>query len=162
MILEVLEDPMKKALCIMLVMVASKSFATEILGIPRVVDGDTLEIAGTKIRLEGIDAPEKSQKCLDAAKVSYDCGRRATSALVDRIGGEPVTCRISSIDRYGRSIGTCTQNRVDLNQWMVREGWAVAYRKYAATYVFDENTARLSKKNLWAGTFEMPWDFRSK
>ena len=134
--------------------------AQSITGIASVTDGDSLEIRGTRIRLHGIDAPESRQLCTRATGQDWRCGQQAALALSDQIGRRSVSCVTRDIDRYGRTIAVCSQDGVDLNAWMVREGWAVAYRRYSRDYVAVEDDARRAGRNIWSGTFVMPWDWR--
>jgi endonuclease YncB( thermonuclease family) len=134
--------------------------AETITGIASVIDGDTLEIRGTRIRLHGIDAPESSQRCIRLFGQEWRCGQQAALALSDWIGRRSVSCEERDIDRYGRTIAVCSQDGVDLNSWMVREGWAVAYPQYSRDYVGEEADARRAGRNIWSGSFVMPWDWR--
>ncbi len=134
--------------------------AQTITGIASVTDGDSLEIRGTRIRLHGIDAPESRQLCTGATGQDWRCGQQAALALSDQIGRRSVSCVTRDIDRYGRTIAVCSQDGVDLNAWMVQEGWAVAYRRYSRDYVAVEDDARRAGRNIWSGTFVMPWDWR--
>ncbi|WP_445809762.1 thermonuclease family protein [Yoonia sp.] len=134
--------------------------AQTITGIASVTDGDSLEIRGTRIRLHGIDAPESRQLCTRASGQDWRCGQQAALALSDQIGRRSVSCVTRDIDRYGRTIAVCSHDGVDLNAWMVREGWAVAYRRYSRDYVAVEDDARRAGRNIWSGTFVMPWDWR--
>jgi endonuclease YncB( thermonuclease family) len=99
------------------------------------IDGDTIELAGERVRLHGIDAPESYQTCFDASEVVYPCGDRATRARRALIDGQSVSCRQTDTDRYGRMVAVCHPGEVDLNAAMVREGWAVAFAEYATDYV---------------------------
>ncbi len=146
-------------LAIGLLLVNSQAIA-DVSGQVRVVDGDTLEIGSAKIRLHGIDAPESSQECSAEGK-TWPCGRMATAALRERIGGRVVTCSENDQDRYGRIIGVCSVNNADLNAWMVSEGWAVAYRQYSHDYVEEEAFAKGTKSGIWQGEFDYPWDWRA-
>ncbi|MGE0761041.1 MAG: thermonuclease family protein [Pirellulaceae bacterium] len=132
------------------------------VGVVSVIDGDTLEMHGTRIRLFGIDAPESRQECLRLDKTKWRCGQEAALALSNRVGRGVVQCESKSRDRYGRTIATCFDNGGDLNRWMVLNGWAVAYRKYSTKYALDEDKARKEARGIWAGQFEMPWDYRSR
>ena len=134
--------------------------AEPLVGTASVVDGDTIEIHGQRIRLHGIDAPESRQECSRSDGTSWRCGQQAALALSDRIGCSVVHCDARGRDRYGRIISVCLKDNEDLNRWMVANGWAVAYRKYALDYVADEERAHLAKAGIWSGTFEMPWDWR--
>ena len=120
----------------------------------------TLEIRGQRIRLHGIDAPESRQLCATAEGQRWRCGQEAALSLADRIGRRQVSCTLRDIDRYGRFIAVCHQDGTDLNGWLVREGWAVAYRRYSRDYIRDENEARSARRNIWSGRFDMPWDWR--
>jgi len=133
-----------------------------IVGVASVIDGDTIEIRGQRIRLHGIDAPESSQLCVRKSGERWRCGQRASLALADRIDRATIRCRPHDQDRYGRIIAVCFKGNEDLNRWLVANGWAVAYRRYALDYVADEDAARESGNNIWSGNFEMPWVWRAR
>ena len=136
------------------------ALSEEIFGLPVITDGDTIKISNNKIRLHGIDAPEKKQKCLKNAK-EYNCGVAATKALVKKISKNMVKCQIQkNKDRYNRFIGVCFVEQEDLNKWMVRNGHAVAYRRYSKDYILDEDFAKINKLGLWSGTFLKPEKWR--
>ena len=142
----------------------------KISGFAKVVDGDTIKINSKKIRLYGIDAPEKKQKCkktyLTISFMSftkdYMCGELATQKLIKKINKQKLNCNILDVDRYKRLIGECFKRNINLNSWMVSNGYAVAYRKYSKKYVSDEINAKINKLGIWQGKFEMPWDYRRK
>ena len=129
-------------------------------GIATVIDGDTLEVHGRRIRLHGIDAPESGQTCTTAAGRTWRCGRRAALALAVHIGRTPVSCTPRGSDRYGRMIAVCRLGGEDLNGWMVAQGLALAYRRYSRDYVADEARARAARRGIWQGTFIAPRDWR--
>jgi endonuclease YncB( thermonuclease family) len=104
----------------------SAADAGNVSGTPRIVDGDTLTISDTKVRLEGIDAPETDQVCLDDHGEKWTCGIEARDQLSAHVGGREISCVVTGQDRYGRSLGTCSLGHEDLNEWMVRNGWALA------------------------------------
>ena len=118
------------------------ALAEEIRGIPRIVDGDTVQIGATKIRLQGIDAPETDQLCLDRNGKRWTCGIEARDRLVQRGGGKVWTCHTDSIDRYGRALATCELEGADINRWLVHEGWAMSFVRYSHVYDADERVAQ--------------------
>ena len=137
-------------------------------GIAKVIDGDTIKINSDKIRLFGIDAPEKQQQCsrswltisfLSFSK-NYPCGQISANRLKKKINDKFVICKSSSKDRYKRFIAECFLNKTNINAWMVQTGHAVVYEKYSKKFVAQEIFAKKEKLGLWSGTFEMPWDWR--
>ena len=156
---------------ITLLVLLSNSIAEEISGIPKVVDGDTVHIDNYKFRLEGIDAPEMRQQCKkESFKISffigltfykdYRCGRVSKEKLITKIDTTEIKCISSSKDRYKRYIATCYKGKTNLNQWMVRNGFAIAYRRYSKTYVSYEEFAKENKLGLWKGKFMEPEKWR--
>jgi endonuclease YncB( thermonuclease family) len=132
-----------------------------ITGRASIIDGDTLEIHGQRIRLFGIDAPESRQTCRADGK-EYRCGQEASLALSDKIGQRSVNCTARDTDRYGRMVAVCWLGAEDLGAWMVREGHALAYRKYSTDYVLHEDAARQARRGLWRGEFKAPWEWRRR
>ena len=128
-------------------------------GIPKIIDGDTIRIGNTRIRLHGIDAPEAKQTCTAGSK-QWRCGWEATNALANLVGEHWVTCRQRDKDRYGRIVAVCRAGAIDLNASMVGQGWAVAYRRFSNDYVRDESEAKDARRGLWRGEFAMPWNWR--
>jgi endonuclease YncB( thermonuclease family) len=131
-----------------------------LFGVASVIDGDTIDIHGQRIRLFGIDTPEKQQACYDAGGVPYRCGQKAAFVLSDFLGQSPVTCEEKAVDRYGRIVGKCFARNQDINLYMVRSGWAMAYRRYASDYIAAEQEAKNNRRGLWVGEFQAPWDWR--
>ncbi len=138
---------------------SAQSKGAAIVGRASVIDGDTLEIHGTRIRLYGIDAPESGQSCTVRGK-QWRCGQQAALALANKIGSRTVSCEARDRDRYNRVVAVCRAGGEDLNAWMVAEGWAMAYRRYSPDYVRQENSALASKIGIWQGDFIAPWDWR--
>ena len=151
--------------------IRDSTIAEEISGVPNIIDGDTLHINDKKFRLEGIDAPEMRQQCKkEYFKISffigftfykdYGCGRVSKEKLITKIDTAEIKCISSSKDRYKRYIATCYKGKTNLNQWMVRNGFAIAYRRYSKTYVPDEVFAKENKLGLWQGKFMEPEKWR--
>ena len=139
----------------------SAGIAQDVVSGPaRVIDGATVEILGLRVRMHGIDAPESAQRCRDAAGRSYGCGQVATNALASMAGRSTVECRVLDMDRYGRLIAVCYRDGIDLNAWMVRDGHAMAYRRYSADYISHEDAARARRVGIWQGRVVAPWDWR--
>ena len=141
-----------------LLLSAAPVTANELVGVASVIDADTLEIRGVRIRLHGIDAPESRQLCRRSSDDEWRCGQQAALALADRIGRRTVNCAVRDVDRYDRAIAICTQDNQNLNRWLVSKGWAVAYRRYSRDYIAAEDQARRAGRNIWSGRFVMPWD----
>ena len=125
------------------------------------VDGDSLRQGGQDYRLHAIDAPELSQTCQRADGGDYPCGREARAALARLIGSGALACRIVDTDRYQRFVADCRAGTVNINDAMVRSGWAIAYRRHGRDYVSAEAEARRRRLGLWQGHFEMPEDWRN-
>jgi endonuclease YncB( thermonuclease family) len=125
-----------------------------------VIDGDTVEIHGERVRLFGIDAPEAGQTCRDAKGSEYRCGQKAATVLDAHIGDGVVTCERKDTDRWGRTVAICSAYGEDLGASMVGLGWAIAYRTYSTRYVAAEELARSRRAGMWAGQFTPPSDWR--
>jgi endonuclease YncB( thermonuclease family) len=140
------------------------AFAAEsVTGKARIVDGDTVEVAGTRFRLKGIDAPERGQMCQDILQQPFDCGATAVRTLVDLTKGQKVTCESVRQDRFGRTIGICRlPSGLELNTEMVRKGQAVVFGRSLRRYRAAEDEARLAHAGLWAGSFEDPACWRAQ
>lgn len=136
-----------------------ESSAGQTIGVASVIDGDSLTIGQTKIRLWGIDAVELYQTC-QRNETFWDCGKAAKQALIDTINGQPLACHQKDIDRYGRSVAECFAGEINLNAWMVRYGWALAYRRYTRQYIKDEKAAKAEQLGIWQSQFTEPWKWR--
>mgnify|MGYP002793417227 CR=1 FL=1 len=127
----------------------------------KVVDGDTIHIGKTKYRFHGIDAPEMSQVCMKDNK-NIKCGVVAKDKLLEKIGSQKVTCKQEAIDRYKRIVAECFVNNESLSGYLVKNGYAFAYRKYSKKFIEDEEYAKKNKLGLWAMNFQYHWDYRKK
>lgn len=133
-----------------------------ISGRPRVSDGDSLEFPNRRVRLFGIDAFERGQKCEDKEGRRFPCGHVAMRALESMVRGKVVECEVRAIDSYERAVSVCRIGRTDLAAELVREGYAVAYRRYSRAYIVLEREARAAGRGAWSGTFEDPWEWRQR
>jgi endonuclease YncB( thermonuclease family) len=150
------------AVFLVTLVLSSGATAQPLQGTASVIDGDTLEIHGQRIRLFGVDAPEGRQTC-DRDGKAWRCGQQAALALADKIGRRPIACRERDRDRYRRIVAICYLDGEDLNGWLVRQGWALDYRQYSkGRYAAEEAEARSGRRGVWAGTFQKPWEWRRK
>jgi endonuclease YncB( thermonuclease family) len=149
----------RRVLVLVLVLIAPSLAFADVVGTASVIDGDTLEVHGHRIRLYGIDAPEHDQIC-QANGADWRCGQLSSLALYEKIGRHTVSCTQKDIDRYQRIVAVCSVVGEDLNAWMVAEGWALAYRQFSTDYVSQENVAKDAHKGIWRGRFIAPWDWR--
>jgi len=131
-----------------------------ISGRAKVIDGDTIEIGSQRIRLEGIDAPEASQTCSGRWLGSWACGTKATAQLARLIGDRRIDCAAAGHDKYGRVLGWCSRDGLDINAEMVRTGYAWAFVRYSTRYAALEAEARAAKLGIWQGEAEPAWAFR--
>ena len=134
----------------------------DITGKPRVIDGDTIHIGDTKIRLHGIDAPEMKQTCRTSKGKEQMCGVLAKQALERLVKGQDVTCKGDTRDRYKRLIAVCYVGQLNINEQMVADGWAMAYRKYSEDYVRSETLAKSRREGMWRTEFVPPWKWRKR
>ena len=140
----------------MVLMFCNVSFADNL----KIVDGDTIVLNGEKIRFSGIDTPELKQTCMkDEQKVF--CGMFAKMLLIKKIGNETPKCISEGKDAYKRTLAECFIKGESLSTFLVRSGYAFAYRKYSKKFIEDEEFAKANKLGMWAMTFQYPWDFRN-
>jgi endonuclease YncB( thermonuclease family) len=129
-------------------------------GTARAKDGDSLVVGSREVRLFGVDAPEFDQTCKRAG-TNWQCGTEAAQKLAALVTGREVRCVSSGEDQYGRTLATCTVGQVDVNRTMVSSGFAVAFRRYSSNYVSAEESAKVNRRGLWSGEFQMPQAFRA-
>ena len=125
----------------------------------KVVDGDTIHLNGKKIRFTGIDTPELKQTCINQG-VMDPCGVTAKKILIDKISDNKVECISEGKDQYKRILAECFVNNESLSSYLVRSGYAFAYRKYSKKFIKDEYYAKTNQIGMWSMKFEYPWDYR--
>ena len=125
----------------------------------RVVDGDTIVLNGEKIRFSGIDTPELKQTCMNGDEKVF-CGKSAKMLLIKKIGNQMPACISEGKDAYKRTLAECFINGESLSVFLVRSGYAFAYRKYSDKFIKDEEFAKKNKLGIWSMKFQYPWDFR--
>ena len=148
---------MKKLLLILILgfLTSNTSFADSL----RVVDGDTIVLNGEKIRFTGIDTPELKQTCLEDDQ-EVACGMTAKILLIKKIGKHTPECISEGKDAYKRTLAECFINGESLSAFLVRSGYAFAYRKYSDKFIKDEEFAKENKLGMWSMKFQYPWEFR--
>tara|TARA_B100001123_G_scaffold112046_1_gene130462 strand:+ start:8 stop:457 length:450 start_codon:yes stop_codon:yes gene_type:complete len=148
---------MKKFLGILVLglLCCSTSFAESL----RVVDGDTIVLKGEKIRFSGIDTPELKQTCIKETE-KFFCGQYAKMLLIKKIGNKTPECIREGKDAYKRTLAECFVNGESLSVFLVRSGYAFAYRKYSDKFIKDEEFAKENKMGMWSMKFQYPWDYR--
>lgn len=138
--------------------------ATELVGVPEITDADTVIIAGEKVRILDMDAPETDQFCLDSKGDAWNCGIAARDALAKRVGSRSWECAGTVHDTFRRLLVSCVVDNVNISQWMVRAGWALSptHKGYSHRFDGDQELARGENVGLWAGAFIAPWDWRRR
>jgi endonuclease YncB( thermonuclease family) len=149
-----------KLLISALVLLPSLAQAADITGVPKIREGDQVQIGTSRVRLFGIDAPSVDQLCLNNTAERWTCGVAARDELTKHAGNKSWTCHVNSTDRRGRAIARCEIDGEDIQKWMVQNGWALAYDRASHDYDADEATAREAKAGMWQGAFIAPWDWR--
>jgi len=142
---------------------SNSALAADLSGTARIIDGDTIVIGDTHIRLWGIDAPERQQTCHGKNGDTYECGRDAAAVLFELTRDRRIESTSRDHDRYARVVAVCRTESGEINAAMVRRGWAVDYSKYSGgQYRPDEEQARREQLGIWSGRFEMPWNWRHR
>ena len=149
-----------KLLISALVLLPSLAQAADITGVPKIREGDQVQIGTSRVRLFGIDAPSVDQLCLNNTAERWTCGVAARDELIKHAGTKRWTCPVNSTDRRGRAIARCEVDGEDIQKWMVQNGWALAYDRASHDYDADEAAAREAKAGMWQGAFIAPWDWR--
>lgn len=135
--------------------------AADITGVPKIREGDSIQIGATRIRLGGIDAPSVDQLCLNNSGERWACGVAAREELTKHVGDKSWTChQRQAADRRGRVVAHCEVDGEDIQKWLVASGWALSYARFSHDYDSDEKAAREAKAGMWQGAFIAPWDWR--
>ena len=127
----------------------------------KITDGDSIRINGEKIRFSGIDTPELRQTCLQQG-IKTPCGITAKQILIDKIADNKIACIREGKDQYKRTLAECFVNNESLSSYLVKSGYAFAYRRYSKKFIPDEDYAKLNKLGMWSMEFDYPWDWRKK
>ena len=151
---------MKFLLAIAVLLLPAMAQAADISGIPRIHEGNQVQIGNSRIRLQGIDAPSVDQLCLNTKGERWTCGVAARDELIRHIANKSWTCHVDRVDRRGRSVARCEVDGEDIQKWMVTSGWALSYVRFSHDYDADEKAAREAKAGMWQGAFIAPWDWR--
>jgi endonuclease YncB( thermonuclease family) len=151
---------LKLLLAFAILLLPALAEAADISGVPKIREGDQITIGASRIRLQGVDAPSVDQLCLDTKGERWTCGVAARDELIHHADNKTWTCHVSRIDRRGRSIARCEVDGEDIQQWMVKNGWALSYVRFSHDYDADEKAAREAKAGMWQGAFVAPWDWR--
>ena len=153
--------PQKLLFAVIIFLLPTLAQAADITGTAKVREGDTVVIGTNRIRLGGIDAPSVDQLCLNGQGERWTCGAAARDELIKHADNKNWTCHASqNHDRRGRLVARCEVDGEDIQKWMVRNGWALAYVRFSHDYEEDEKAAREAKAGMWHGAFIAPWDWR--
>jgi len=146
---------------IVLLLLPAMAQAADITGVPKIREGDHIQIGNTRIRLGGIDAPSVDQLCLNTQGERWTCGVAARDELIKHTENKSWTCHPrQTVDRRGRTVARCDVDGEDIQKWLVRNGWALSYTRVSHDYDADEKEAREAKAGMWQGAFIAPWDWR--
>jgi endonuclease YncB( thermonuclease family) len=148
------------AVALLVLLVPSLAHAADVSGVPRIREADLVQIGNSRIRLAGIDAPSVDQLCLNTRGERWTCGVAARDELIKHVGGKSWSCHLGQVDRRGRALSRCEVDGEDIQKWLVRSGWALAFTRFSHDYEADEKEAREAKAGMWQGAFIAPWDWR--
>jgi endonuclease YncB( thermonuclease family) len=148
------------AITLLVLLAPTVACAAEVSGVPKIREADSAQIGNSRIRLSGIDAPSVDQLCLNTKGERWTCGVAARDELIKHTEGKSWTCRLGQTDRRGRALARCEVDGEDIQKWLVRSGWALAFARFSHDYEADEKEAREAKAGMWQGAFIAPWDWR--
>jgi endonuclease YncB( thermonuclease family) len=147
---------------VLLALLPGTADAADISGVPKIREGDHIQIGNSRIRLGGIDAPAVDQLCLNNSGERWTCGVAARDELIKHVGNKSWTCHPRTTDRRGRTVARCEVEGEDIQKWLVASGWALSYARVSHDYDADEKAAREAKAGMWQGAFIAPWDWRAR
>src|SRR6201987_3777805 len=148
------------AAALVVLLIPSLAHAADVSGVPKIREADSIQIGNSRIRLSGIDAPSVDQLCLNTKGERWTCGVAARDELIKHFEGKSWTCHVGQVDRRGRALSRCEVDGQDIQKWLVRSGWALAFNRFSHDYDADEKEAREAKAGMWQGAFIAPWDWR--
>jgi endonuclease YncB( thermonuclease family) len=148
------------AAALVILLAPSLAHAADVSGVPKIREADLVQIGNSRIRLSGVDAPSVDQLCLNTKGERWTCGVAARDELIKHTEGKSWTCRLGQTDRRGRALARCEVDGEDIQKWLVRAGWALAFTRFSHDYEADEKEAREAKAGMWQGAFIAPWDWR--
>jgi endonuclease YncB( thermonuclease family) len=147
--------------CALALFISLPSFGwAEFSGRITVIDGDTIDVGDVRVRIHGIDAPEKGQTCTSEQNTVWACGEWVNEQVRARFQGKRATCTRVDTDKYGRAVATCTVGGKDMGRMLVSDGLAFAYRKYSMAYDLDEKGAAVNDRGLHASRVQSPSQYR--
>jgi len=145
---------------LILLLAPTLAHAADVSGVPKIREADSIQIGNNRLRLSGIDAPSVDQLCLNTKGERWTCGVAARDELIKHVEGKSWTCHLGQADRRGRALSRCEVDGEDIQKWLVRSGWALAYDRFSHDYDADQKEAREAKVGMWQGAFIAPWDWR--
>lgn len=152
----------RTAILLMLLWPLSPASGDELIGQASIIDGDTIEIHGTRIRLWGIDAPESTQVCRGEDSFQYRCGAKAANDLDAFVAQRPVNCTPMNLDRYGRTVAICSVGGADIGEWLVHNGLALDWPHFSkGRYESAQRDAEHAGRGIWSGSYVQPWLYRA-
>ena len=151
---------MKFLFALLIFLLPALAEAADVTGVPKIREGDQIQIGNNRIRLGGIDAPSVDQLCLNNTGERWTCGVAARDELIKHADNKTWTCHVIQTDRRGRQVARCEVEGEDIQKWLVKNGWALSYVRFSHDYDDDEKAAREAKAGMWQGAFIAPWDWR--